>query len=121
MAEIKVTEIKHELLTTKHTRVFHEAEFQFNAPHHFAVLDNEGTILANIDFQEGPIKENGVNGVNNEDLIHMVIARLESFQKSAYNSRDNAKAITRLEESLLWLRKRTIGRENRGVEGTHKI
>ena len=26
-------------------------------------------------------------------------------------------AITKLEEALLWLRKRTMGRENRGVEG----
>ncbi len=24
-----------------------------------------------------------------------------------------------LEEALLWLRKRTMGRESRGVEGTH--
>lgn len=79
------------------------------------------TIVGEIDFQEGPIKDNGVNGVNNEDLIAMVICRLEHFQKSEYACRDNAIAITKLEEALLWLRKRTIGRENRGVEGTSKI
>lgn len=69
-------------------------------------------------FQEGPIKENGVNGVCNEDLIAMVICRLEHFQKSEYSCRENAVAITKLEEALLWLRKRTMGREQRGVEGT---
>lgn len=75
-------------------------------------------ILAAINFQKGPIKENGVNGVCNEDLIAMVITRLQGFQNSEFSSRDNAMAITKLEEALLWLRKRTMGREARGVEGT---
>lgn len=119
-------EVKHDLLTSKYTKVLHEDEpYKFNAPHHFNVIQsNEGhedwpqAILAQVDFQEGPIKENGVNGACNEDLIAMVICRLEHFQQSEYSSRDNAMAITKLEEALLWLRKRTIGRESRGVEGT---
>lgn len=113
--------VKHDLLTSNYTEVYHESEDQiiFNAPHHFNVL-RKGTdkILTQVDFQKGPIRENGVNGVCNEDLIAMVICRLEHFQQSEYSSRDNAMAITKLEEALLWLRKRTIGRENRGVEGT---
>ena len=122
-------ELKHDLLTSKYTKVYHEDDFQFNAPHHFEVynaneLQNVDPIfekLCTVNFQEGPIKECGVNGVCNEDLIAMVICRLEHFQKSEYSSRDNAMAITKLEEAMLWLRKRTIGRENRGVEGTHKV
>jgi len=66
-------------------------------------------------------KECGVNGVMNEDLIVMVIDRLQSFQESPYKCRENAIAITKLEEALLWLRKRTMDREARNVEGTHKI
>lgn len=73
-----------------------------------------------IHFQEGPIKECGVNGVCIEDLLVMVIRRLEGFQNSEFKCRENACAITKLEEALLWLRKRTMGRENRGVEGTNK-
>lgn len=120
--------LKHDLLTNKYTEVYHEgeAEMQFNAPHSFEVrptngFDSSGNqdVLARIHFQEGPIKENGVNGVCNEDLIAMVICRLEHFQQSEYRCRENAMAITKLEESLLWLRKRTMGREARGVEGTH--
>lgn len=72
-----------------------------------------------VHFQEGPIKENGVNGVCNEDLIAMVICRLEHFNQSEFRCRENSMAITKLEEALLWLRKRTMGREQRGVEGTH--
>ena len=66
-------------------------------------------------------KECGVNGVCNEDLINMVIDRLEHFQNSEFRCRENALAITALEEALLWLRKRTMGREQRGVEGTHIV
>lgn len=112
------------LLTSKYTEVYHEDEdkMKYNAPHHFAVTDREtGEYLQEVNFQEGPIKECGINGVANEDLINMVICRLEHFQKSEYASRDNALAITKLEEALLWLRKRTIARENRGVEGTSRI
>ena len=112
--------LKHDLHTTKYTEVWHEDESdqKFNAPHHFTVVDSDGLLLNQINFQEGPIKEFGVNGVNNEDLIAMVICRLEHFQQGDFANRDNAMAITKLEEALLWLRKRTIGRENRGVEGT---
>lgn len=118
-------ELKHDLLTSKYTKVFHETDCKFNAPHHFSVesvpqqSDEPIAILAQITFQEGPIKEFGVNGVCNEDVIAMVIARLEAFQKSEFACRENAIAITKLEESMLWLRKRTMGRETRGVEGTH--
>ena len=115
-------ELKNDLLTTKYTKVLHEDEFKYNAPHHFKVVTAEDEKeLARVDFQEGPIKECGVNGVCNEDLIAMVIRRLEGFQNSDFRCRENAVAITKLEESLMWLRKRTMGRENRGVEGTNKI
>ena len=117
-------ELKHDLLTSKYTKVLHESEFGYNAPHYFEVVDsdpNNDVLLGMVHFQEGPIKECGVNGVCNEDLIAMVICRLEHFQKSEFACRENALAITKLEEALLWLRKRTMGRENRGVEGTHEV
>ena len=119
--------VKHDLATTKYTRVYSEAVFTNHAPHNFIVtapMDEEGKIerqLLEVPFQNGAIKENGVNGVMNEDLIHMVICRLEHFQGSPFACRENQLAITKLEEALLWLRKRTIGRENRGVEGTTNV
>lgn len=119
--------VVHPLLTTKYTKVY-EDNMVFNAPHDFTVVSNEtladgesAKVLAQIHFQEGPIKENGVNGVCNEDLIVMVIRRLQSFQESDYACRENALAITKLEEALLWLRCRTMGREQRNVVGTSEI
>lgn len=123
---MEFVETKHDLLTTKYTKVLEEAKFMYNAPHTFKVVksaeeENGEKLLAVIHFQEGSIKESGVNGVCNEDLLVMVIRRLEEFQNSEFKCRENACAITKLEEALLWLRKRTMGRENRGVVGTHKV
>lgn len=115
-------ELKRDLLRTKYTKVLVEEEYEYNAPHYFEVVCVEDDKpLCAIHFQEGPIKERGVNGVNNEDLINMVLARLEGFQNSEFSCRENAVAITKLEEALLWLRKRTMAREQRGVEGTHIV
>ena len=123
-------EVKNDLLTNKCTIIYCEDKEnqKFNAPHHFKVfacdklaqIDPEFPEVGCVDFPEGPVKENGVNGVANEDLLIMVLTRLESFQKSEWACRENAIAITKIEEALLWLRKRTMGRENRGVEGTSK-
>jgi hypothetical protein len=122
-------ELKNDLLTSKYTEVFHEEpeDMEYNAPHNFEVRMvpmSEGAsqpILAKIHFQEGPIKECGINGACNEDLIAMVITRLEYFQKTKFVCRENAIAITKLEESLMWLGKRTIDREKIGVEGTIEV
>ena len=73
---------------------------------------------ADIRFQNGPIKENGVNGCQNEDLIIVVIDRLRGAQQGDFACRENALAITKLEEALLWLNYRTNSRVHRGVEGT---
>jgi hypothetical protein len=118
--------VKHDLLTSKYTVVQHEndEDMKFGVPCNFTVVQSilvEPKTLAEIHFQEGPIKECGINGVNNEDLIAMVICRLGHFQNSNFSCRENAMAITKLEEALLWLRKRTMGREQRGVEGTHEL
>lgn len=115
------------LYTTDYTRIFHESpeNMKFNAPHHFHVVaiskDDIEYTVAQIDFQEGPIKENGVNGVTNEDLINMVLCRLQGFQKSEFACQENAIAITKLQEGLMWLRKRTNDRKARGVEGTSQV
>lgn len=118
--------LEHDLLTSKYTEVYHEEpeHMKYNAPHNFTVMPTvlkvgEECFAQHIHFQEGPIKECGINGVYNEDLIAMVICRLEHFQKSEFACRENALAITKLEEALLWLRKRTMGREKRGVVGTY--
>ena len=54
------------------------------------------------------------------DLLAMVLCRLEHFQKSEFSCRENAVAITKIEEALMWLRKRTDDREARGVLGSYQ-
>ena len=73
-----------------------------------------------IHFQEGPIKEFGVNGITQEALLAVVIDRLRSFQAGLFSCRENAIALTKIEEALMWLQRRTVARIKRGVEGTHQ-
>jgi len=72
-------------------------------------------------FQNGPIAESGVNGVTQEALLEICADRLRSFQKGQYQCRENALALTKIEEAQLWLHKRTMDRMGRNVEGTHTI
>lgn len=74
-----------------------------------------------IKFQNGPIAEAGVNGVTQEALIAICVDRLRSFQAGQYACRENAIALTKLEEAQHWLLARTKARVARGVEGTHKV
>lgn len=58
------------------------------------------------------------DGTTNEEVIAVLIDRLQ-FLQSKLSSRETALAITKLEEALMWLEKRTADRQKRGVEGTH--
>jgi hypothetical protein len=118
---MKYQRLENELLTGEYTEVWHD-EPEFNAPHVFVVTeaDKEANELSTVTFQKGPIKEYGVNGVHNEDLLAMVLCRLKHFQNSPFACRENALAITAIEEAMLRLRQRTMGREKRGVLGTYE-
>lgn len=74
-----------------------------------------------IAFQNGPIAEFGVNGISNEALLAIVEHRLQCFQSGDYACRENALALTKLQEAMMWLHKRTRDRMARGVEGTHEV
>jgi len=70
-------------------------------------------------FQNGPIAEAGVNGITHEAMLAILIDRLEHFQAGQYACRENALALTKLQEAQHWLHHRTLARMQRGVEGTH--
>jgi len=69
-----------------------------------------------IQFQHGPIGENGVNGVQNEDILRLLAMRLRALNQT-FPCRENSLAITKVEEALLWLEHRTAIRVEQGVEG----
>ena len=74
-----------------------------------------------IHFQNGTIPEAGCNGVTQEVLLAIVADRLRSFQAGPFSCRENALALTKIEEAQHWLQQRTLARMRRGVEGTHRV
>lgn len=116
--------------TSEHTEVFAvDEKGPGNANHVYEVktaIDRTKTgqtiaVLGTIVFQKGPIKESGVNGIHNEDLIAVVIDRLQGYQKGDFACEDNGRALVNLYGALANLRNRTKEREDRGVEGTSEI
>jgi len=83
-------------------------------------LETHDATAVSILFQNGPIPESGVNGLTQEVLLAIVIDRLQGFQSGQFACRENALALTKLQEAQMWLQKRTRDRMRRGVEGTHK-
>ena len=95
-----------------------------NGSHHYSVTAHEDGKptwhVAQIDFQQGPVPEVGINGLTNEALLAIVIDRLRGFQSGPFACRENALALTKLEEALHWLQSRSRDRIVRGVEGTYQ-
>lgn len=114
------------LFTSEHTDVFdgnlHEGKTEGgNAGFHdYEVRDKEGNVLCSIHLQQDPVKEVGVNGVFLPDLLQIVHSQLSDFQSGKYACRENAIALTKIEEAVMWLRKRTEDRRARQVLGTSK-
>lgn len=77
-----------------------------------------------IHWQNGPLGRDEdrlePNGAFVEGVIDAGLGRLRFYQSTEFSCRENALAITKLEEALHWLGHRTAEREARGVEGTHQ-
>lgn len=91
--------------------------------HHYIVyhgLDNErDETKTEIKFQKGTrIEDSSVGGVIDTDLLEIVRHRLQCFQKGDFATRENAIALTHIEEALLWMNKRVEDRIERNVLGT---
>lgn len=82
-------------------------------------LGTSNGFAATLKFQEGAVPAVGVNGLTNEVLIAIVLDRLRGFQAGLYPCRENALAITNLEQGLMWLQRRTADRLRRNVEGSY--
>lgn len=77
----------------------------------------------NIEFQNGPLQGQPPNGAFVESLIEIVVARLTWYQEvcdGRFACRENALAITKLQEANHWLDHRTASRIARRVEGTYQ-
>lgn len=130
----EITRHKTDKLNREHIAIFAEQpEEKDKAPAKYHVrlkgLDGQYADFAKIVFQSKPLQEvvpGGVldhpaSGLTIEVLIAVCIDRLQAFQSAPLQCRQNAIAITKLEEALLWLGDRSRERTERGVEGTYKV
>lgn len=63
-----------------------------------------------VQFQRGPMGQVGINGVSNEALLAIVEDRLLGIQSGQFASRENAIALAKVQEALMWLHKQTRDR-----------
>ncbi len=89
-------------------------------------FDDKSGVGQSLQFiQKSPVTEGGTelktinDGTTNEELLRVLIDRMQ-FLQSKFPCRENAIVVTKLEESLMWLEKRTADRQSRGVEGKHQ-
>ena len=76
-------------------------------------------VVGEIRFQHGPrFEEGSQHGVATSDLLEIARNQLTSFQSGEMATRENAIALTHIEEALLWMNKRTEDRIERNVLGT---
>ncbi|MCE5185060.1 MAG: hypothetical protein LLF76_02920 [Planctomycetaceae bacterium] len=88
------------------------------ACHHYTIRDEHCNVSQDLYFQYGPVSQ-GVDGIQNEDLLAVLIDRLEGFQSGSHACQENHNALLACKSALSWLDKRTADRRARGIEGTN--
>ena len=73
-----------------------------------------------INFQNGPIKENGVNGVQAVDVLNIVKLYLEECNRLG-PCIETQNMIEHIESALAWDKVRTERRVAQNVEGTNEV
>jgi hypothetical protein len=87
-------------------------------PHNFIYVRHDVNSLS-FTIQNGPIKEVGKNGCQVEDVIAVARHIVDELNKK-YPCRENAMIVTKLDEAIMWSKKRTADRQARQVEGLSK-
>lgn len=82
--------------------------------HHYQVLLGVKTV--HIDFQRGPVGEQGVNGLTNEALLAILLDRTKHLN-GLFPCDENFRAIQHMEDALVNFEVRSARRILRGVEG----
>lgn len=93
-----------------------------NPGHNYMIgteCDEGLAVFSEIDFQNGAVKESGVNGITSEALLAILIHRTEVLN-SRFPCQENDDAIAGLIEAQDAFEARTKNRIARGVEGLEK-
>ncbi len=100
------------------TKMTDELEYKGGLQEDWTIKDDRvRTPYATIKFQSGPMKQQGKNGCLVDDILEVVVARLEELELLIPNH-NNQMAINAVRDAIECLRLRTADRETRGVEGT---
>ncbi len=96
-----------------------------NANHVYEIyagpVETDSRLVGTIKFQNGARKlSDSTVGVLDTDLLEIVRDRLKGFQSGEFATRENACALTHIEEALMWLNRRVEDRIEREVLGTDK-
>ncbi len=73
-----------------------------------------------IQFQDGPVREAGVNGTSMEVVLKVIIERLEGYQRGPFPCKENEMALMCCKQAQEWLDARTAARRAQGVEGINQ-
>ncbi len=80
-----------------------------------------------IEWQDGPLgrgeERKEPNGAFVETVLRAAVQRLQWYQEEGegkFACSENGTAIVKIQTALDYLAQRTVGREARGVEGTHE-
>jgi len=92
------------------------SDFTANRPSEFIVVNHKNNGVS-FKIQDGPIKENGLNGCQVVDIIATAKKIIEGLNEK-FPCRENSITITKLAEAIMWQEERTKDRESRKVEGT---
>jgi hypothetical protein len=84
-------------------------------PYNFIYVRNDVNSIA-FTIQSRPVGEGGVSGCQVDEIIAVAKIMIEGLNKK-FPCRENACAITKLDEALHWLDHRRKERLSRGVEG----
>ena len=84
-------------------------------PNNFVYVRHDVNSLS-FTIQDGPVKENGVNGCQVDTIIEAAKIIMQGLNKN-FPCKENEMVIDKLDEALLWSIKRKLDREKRGVEG----
>lgn len=128
MESIPMTEQKEKITTIQKANKLNEVYRVGDvgpggAYHEYFIAHPRGPWLSasRIVFQKGPrLDQNSVSGVLDCDLLEIVRDRLQCFQRGEFSCRENAIALTHIEEALMWMNKRVEDRAERNVLGTYE-
>ncbi|MFW6007696.1 MAG: ABC transporter ATPase [archaeon] len=105
---------------TEKTIIYSVGEKENGVSYNYVIkkLNNDGDVKG---YQEIHFERNDdhvdIDGIHNEDLLKVVLDRLYSYQNGDLSSKQVDITITKLEEALMWMNKRTEDRIKRGVKG----